>query len=57
VLIEKQRPHEAPVAIDFLGARVEDHFLVGYGLDYRDQFRELPFIARLDPPTNNESPR
>lgn len=47
VLLEKQCPHHETVAIDFLGLPVPDVFVVGYGLDYREQYRELPFIAEL----------
>ncbi len=47
VLLEKKNPHEKPMRLDFLGFTVEDTFVVGYGLDYRNQHRELPFIAAL----------
>lgn len=47
VLLEKKTPHEKPMRVDFLGFTVEDTFVVGYGLDYRNQYRELPFIAAL----------
>jgi hypoxanthine phosphoribosyltransferase len=47
VLLEKRRTHEQPVPIDFLGFEVTDEFVVGFGLDYHDRYRELPCIARL----------
>jgi len=47
VLLEKKIEHVKPVKIDFLGLSIEDCFAVGYGLDYRGQHRELPFIAAL----------
>ncbi|MBE0534353.1 MAG: hypoxanthine phosphoribosyltransferase [Phycisphaerae bacterium] len=55
VLLEKNRPHEAPVAVDFVGAQVEDAFLIGYGLDYEGRHRDLPFVAAMRPPTDAKS--
>jgi len=48
VLLEKQCQHKGQVDIDFAGLEAPDVFLVGYGLDYNQQYRELPFIAQLD---------
>jgi hypoxanthine phosphoribosyltransferase len=48
VLLEKDIEHFENVDIDFLGLKVPDCFLIGYGLDYQGQFRELPFIATLN---------
>ena len=48
VLLEKDVEHFENVDIDFLGLKVPNCFLIGYGLDYRGQFRELPFIATLN---------
>ena len=48
VLLEKDVEHLGNVDIDFLGLKVPDCFLIGYGLDYQGQFRELPFIATLN---------
>jgi hypoxanthine phosphoribosyltransferase len=49
ILLEKQTPHHRFVSIDFLGFPVEDTFVIGFGLDYRNQYRDLPFIASLHP--------
>ena len=38
---------------DMVGFTIEDKFVVGYGLDYNEQFRNLPFIAVLNPEQNN----
>jgi hypoxanthine phosphoribosyltransferase len=38
---------EAP--IDYIGFEIADRFVVGYGLDYDQQFRNLPHLAVLDP--------
>jgi hypoxanthine phosphoribosyltransferase len=34
---------------DYCGFEIPDVFVVGYGLDYNDEFRHLPFLAGLDP--------
>ena len=34
---------------DFVAFEIPDEFVVGYGLDYRDRFRNLPFVAALEP--------
>ena len=47
VLLEKKICHKVDVPIDFLGMKIEDHFIVGYGLDHNQKYRELPFIAIL----------
>jgi len=47
VLLEKTIPHTEYIPIDFTGLKVDDAFIVGYGLDYNGCFRELPYIAAL----------
>jgi len=36
------------VPVDYQGFEVPDHFVVGYGLDFNQQFRNLPYIALLN---------
>ncbi len=36
------------IPIDYLGFNIPDYFVVGYGLDYNEQYRQLPHIARLE---------
>jgi len=38
------------VRIDYLGFSIPDEFVVGYGLDYAERYRNLPFIAVLKNP-------
>ena len=33
------------IEIDYLGFAIEDRFVIGYGLDYQSQFRNMPFIG------------
>ena len=47
-LADKPSRRRVPVTIDYLGFVVPDKFLVGYGLDYDEQFRHLPDICFLE---------
>ena len=47
VLIDKLERREIHVSIDYCGFRVEEGFLVGYGLDFDEQYRNLPDIHVL----------
>jgi hypoxanthine phosphoribosyltransferase len=46
-LLHKPSRSVRPVDIDFLGFTVEDHFVVGYGLDYAERYRNLPYVGIL----------
>jgi hypoxanthine phosphoribosyltransferase len=35
------------VAVEYIGFNIEDRFVVGYGLDYAERYRNLPYIAVL----------
>ncbi len=46
VLLKKEEVQmQEPCTIDFLGFTIPDKFVVGYGLDYREKYRHLPYIA------------
>ncbi len=45
--LDKPSRRQAPIEADYVGYVVEDNFLVGYGLDYAQHFRNLPYIAIL----------
>ncbi len=47
VLLDKPTSHKIEVSIDYLGFSVPDEFVVGYGLDYAEKYRNLPFIGIL----------
>ena len=46
VLVRKMR-ESAPVPVDYLGFDIPDVWVVGYGLDYADRYRTLPYIAEM----------
>ena len=46
-LISKPSRREIDLEVKFLGFEVEDRFIVGYGLDYDQQYRHLPFIGEI----------
>lgn len=43
-LLDKPARRVVPVAIDYLGITIEDRFVIGYGLDWDERYRELPGI-------------
>ena len=47
-LIDKPSRRHIPVTIDYLGFTVPDKFLIGYGLDWDEKFRNLPDICILE---------
>jgi hypoxanthine phosphoribosyltransferase len=49
-LLDKYERREKEVPIDYLGFKIPDKFVVGYGLDYAERYRNLPFIAVLKDP-------
>lgn len=49
VLLCKQGRLQADVRADYVGFCIPDAFVVGYGLDYNDEYRHLPYIGVLGP--------
>ena len=49
VLLRKSGRQEVAIQPDFVVFEIPDEFVVGYGLDYCDQYRNLPFVAALEP--------
>jgi hypoxanthine phosphoribosyltransferase len=45
--LAKQRERRADVHLDYVGREVPDVFVVGYGLDWEERYRNLPYVARL----------
>lgn len=48
-LLNKPSRRESDVPVDYVGFNIEDEFVVGYGLDFDELYRNLPFIAVLKP--------
>ena len=49
VLLDKPDRHTVPVEINYMGFTIPDVWVVGYGLDYNEQYRTLPYIAEMYP--------
>jgi hypoxanthine phosphoribosyltransferase len=47
VLLSKRRERRADVEADYTGFEIEDEFVVGYGMDYQERYRNLPFVGVL----------
>ncbi len=47
VLLSKNKPRAREVNADYVGFEIEDEFVVGYGLDFRERYRNLPYIGVL----------
>ena len=47
-LLSKPSRRQVDVRVEYTGFSIEDRFVVGYGLDYAEQYRNLPHIAVLD---------
>ncbi len=48
-LLDKPSGRKADIKADFVGFEVPDAFVVGYGLDYAERYRNLPYIGVLKP--------
>lgn len=48
-LLSKPERHRVEVPVDYLGFEIPDEFVVGYGLDYAERYRNLPYIGILKP--------
>jgi hypoxanthine phosphoribosyltransferase len=48
-LLRKQKAGVTAPPIDYLGFEIPDEFVIGYGLDYAEQYRNLPFVGVLRP--------
>ena len=49
VLLHKRGRQEVDIEPDFVAFQIPDEFVVGYGLDYEDMYRNLPYLAAMEP--------
>jgi hypoxanthine phosphoribosyltransferase len=47
-LLSKPSRRKVHVPVEYIGFTIEDHFVVGYGLDHAGQYRNLPYVGVLD---------
>ena len=47
-LLDKPSRRQTEIAVDFIGFDIPDVFVVGYGIDYAEQYRYLPYIGRVE---------
>lgn len=48
-LLDKPERRQAPIAADYIGFTIPNKFVVGYGLDYNELYRNIPYIGVLKP--------
>ncbi len=48
-LLDKPENRKVDIEADYLGATIPDKFVIGYGLDYNEKYRNLPFVGVLSP--------
>lgn len=48
VLLDKPSRREVDAHVDFVGFTIDDVFVAGYGIDYAEKYRELPYIVVVD---------
>lgn len=54
VLLDKKHNRRVNVNVHYIGLTVPDAFIVGYGLDYQEKYRNLPYLAKLRPQVFSE---
>lgn len=52
VLLDKAESHVVPVDTSYVGFKVSDVWIVGYGMDVADKYRSLPYLAEYNPEAN-----
>ena len=48
-LLNKEARREADVDVQFVGFNIEDEFVLGYGLDYKQEYRNIPYVGVMGP--------
>lgn len=53
-MLDKPSRRVVDIKVDYVGKQVPDEFIIGYGLDYCEKYRELPYIGVLKPSVYNK---
>jgi hypoxanthine phosphoribosyltransferase len=48
-LLDKHECRKIPIKVDYIGHEIKDVFVIGYGIDYNENFRQLPDIYYMKP--------
>jgi len=48
-LLNKPERRTANVSVDYIGFEIPDKFVIGYGMDFDEEYRQLPYIGILKP--------
>lgn len=48
VLLDKTETHKVDVNVDYVGFEIPNKYVIGYGLDFEEKYRDLPYISWLD---------
>jgi hypoxanthine phosphoribosyltransferase len=46
-LLDKPSRRQTDISVDYIGFEIPDEFVVGYGLDYAEKYRNLPYVGVL----------
>ena len=57
VLLNKAARRVEKIKADYVGFEIPDYFVIGYGLDYAERYRQLPFVGVLHPHIYQEPPQ
>jgi len=56
VLLNKAARRVEKIKADYIGFEIPDYFVIGYGLDYAERYRQLPFVGVLHPHIYQQPP-
>jgi len=48
-MVDKPQRRKVEMKADYVGKEIGDEFVIGYGMDYNEKYRNLPFIGIINP--------